>query len=59
MKDNVPGKANIPNFRYYTKNCDVSCDLVPFARFEKSEKQSWRSVTFSKIAGFRRQLYYK
>ena len=53
MRDNVPGKANIPNFRYYTKNCDA------FERFEKREKQSWRSVTFSKIAGFRQQLYYK
>ena len=58
MRDNVPGKANIPNFRYYTKNCDALRNLVPFARFEEREKQSWRSVSFSKIADSRRQLYY-
>ena len=26
------------------------CDLVPFVQFEKREKDSWRSVTFSKVA---------
>ena len=26
-------------------------DLVPFAQFEKREKQPWRSVNFSKVAG--------
>ena len=59
MRDNLPGQANISNFRYYTKNCDALRDLVPFAQFEKRHKQSWRSVTFSEIAGFRRQLYRK
>ena len=27
-------------------------DLVPFAQFKKREKHQWRSVTFSKVAGF-------
>ena len=27
-------------------------DLVPFVYFEKREKQSWRSVTFSKVGDF-------
>ena len=57
MRDNLPGQANISNFRYYTKNCDALRDLVPFAQFEKRHKHSWRSVTFREIAGFRRQLY--
>ena len=34
MRDNLPGQANISNFRYYTKNCDALRDLVPFAQFE-------------------------
>ena len=37
--------------------CDVLYDLVPFAQFKKREKHSWRSVTFSKVAGFSLQLY--
>ena len=32
--------------------CDVLCDLVQFAQFIKREKHPWRSVTFSKVAGF-------
>ena len=32
--------------------CDVLCDLVQFAQFKKREKHPWRSVTFSKVAGF-------
>ena len=31
---------------------DVLRDLVPFAQFKKHEKHPWRSVTFSKVAGF-------
>ena len=27
-------------------------DLVPFAQFQKRKKHPWRSVTFSKFAGF-------
>ena len=26
--------------------------LVPFVQFKKREKHPWRSVTFSKVAGF-------
>ena len=32
--------------------CDVLRDLAPFVKFKKCEKQPWRSVTFSKVAGF-------
>ena len=35
---------------------DVSPDLVPFVQFKKREKHPWRSITFSKVAGFL-QLY--
>ena len=31
---------------------DVLRNFVPFAKFKKREKHSWRSVTFSKNAGF-------
>ena len=27
-------------------------DLVPFVQIKKREKHPWRSVTFSKVAGF-------
>ena len=32
--------------------CDALCDLVPFVQFKKREKHTWRSVTFSKVAGY-------
>ena len=32
--------------------CDVLHDLVPFAQFKKREKNPWRNVTFSKVAGY-------
>ena len=32
---------------------DALHDLVPFVQFKKREKYPWRSVTFSKVAGFR------
>ena len=32
--------------------CDALRDLVPFVKFKKREKRPWRSVTFSKVAGF-------
>ena len=28
------------------------CDLVPFAQFKKRDKHWWRTVTFSKVAGW-------
>ena len=31
--------------------CDVLRDLVLFVQFKKCEKHTWRSVTFSKVAG--------
>ena len=34
-------------------------DLVPPVQFKKLEKPQWRSVTFSKVAGFSLQLYQK
>ena len=33
-------------------SCDVLRDLVPFAQSKKREKHPWRSVTYSKVAGF-------
>ena len=32
--------------------CVAFRDLVPFAQFKKREKRPWRSVTFSKVAGW-------
>ena len=31
-------------------------DLVPFVQLKKREKHSWRSVAFSKVAGFSLQI---
>ena len=38
-------------------NWDALRDLVPFAQFKKSENHPWRSVTFSKVAGWSLQRY--
>ena len=32
--------------------CGALRDSVPFVQFKKREKHSWRSVNFSKVAGF-------
>ena len=32
---------------------DALRDLVPFVQFKKPEKHPWRSITFSKVAGFK------
>ena len=32
--------------------CDALRDFVSFVQFKKREKKPWRSVTFSKVAGF-------
>ena len=32
--------------------CGALRDLVPFAQFKKREKHPWRSVNFSKVAGW-------
>ena len=42
---------------YYAYISDALHDLVPFVQFWKSEKQPWRSDTFSKVASFDLQLY--
>ena len=39
--------------------CDALQHLVPFEQFKKCKQHPWRSVTFSKVAGFRLQLYLK
>ena len=39
--------------------CNVLRDLVPFVQFRKQEKHPLRSATFSKVADFSLQLYYK
>ena len=33
--------------------CDVFRALVPFVQLKKREKHPWRSVTFSKVAGYK------
>ena len=33
--------------------CGALCNLVPFVQFKEREKQPWRSVNFSKVAGFK------
>ena len=46
-------------FMYFMDSykCDALRDLVPFVQLQKREKHPWRSVTFSKVAGFSLQLY--
>ena len=41
----------------YLLICGALHDLVPPVQFKKREKHPWRSVTFSKVAGFSLQLY--
>ena len=36
--------------------CEAFREFVPFVQFKKREKHPWRSVTFSKVAGFSRFL---
>ena len=36
-----------------TRKCDALRDLVLFVQFQKREKHLWRSVNFSKVAGFK------
>ena len=33
--------------------CDTLHDLIPFVQFKKRDKHSWRTVTFSKVAGLK------
>ena len=37
--------------------CDALRDLISFVQFKKREKHPWRSVNFSKVAGWSVQLY--
>ena len=37
---------------FYSCFSDALRDLVSFVQFKKREKHPWRSVTFSKVAGF-------
>ena len=46
-----PLKEKIQFYAFYTR-CFILRDLVPLLQFKKHEKQPWRSVTFSKFAGF-------
>ena len=32
--------------------CNALRDLVPFVQFKKRGKDTWKSATFSKVAGF-------
>ena len=45
--------ALFPLLEMLNKNkCDALRDLVPFVQSKKREKHPWKSVTFSKVAGF-------
>ena len=44
--------CDIPPAICVTDICDTLRDLVIFVQFKKREKHSWRSVNFSKVAGF-------
>ena len=39
--------------------CDALRDLVPFVQFKIRANRPWRSVTFSKVAGFFDQKWSK
>ena len=39
-----------------SKKCGALRDLVSFVQFKKCEKHPWRSVNFSKVAGFKQAL---
>ena len=41
------------------KLCGALRDLVPFVQFKKRKKHPWRSVNFSKVAGWSVQVYQK
>ena len=38
-------------FMSWQTKCDALHDLVPFVQFKNREKHSYKSVTFSKVAG--------
>ena len=50
-------RALILEFFKYFVICGALRDLVPFVQFKKREKHPWRSVNFSKVAGFSLRLY--
>ena len=50
-------QASRPFFQSLMFKCGALRDLVPFVQIKKREKYPWRRVTFSKVAGFRLQLY--
>ena len=39
-------------------DCGALHDLVPFVQFKKREKHPWRSVTFTKVAGYSNFIYF-
>ena len=39
-------------------SCGTLHDLVPFVQFKKREKHPWRSVTFSKVAGWSFSFFF-
>ena len=45
-------KFSLFGFNKFSNIWDTSRDSVTFAQSEKREKQSWRSVTFSKVRGW-------
>ena len=37
---------------FLENKCGALRNLIPFVQFKKREKHPWRSVNFSKVAGF-------
>ena len=59
---NEPSKISSTNFtwsilEYVILICDALRDLVPSVKFKRSEKHSYRSDTFNKVADFSLQRY--
>ena len=52
------GRIDVEEVQYAMNSMGCALrNLVSFVQFKKREKHSWRSITFSKIAGFILQLY--
>ena len=57
IQDHYGEKIKLEKGNTKKEICDSLRDLVPFVQFKKHEKHPWRSINFSKVAGFSLQLY--
>ena len=49
--------SKVTRYLFIDAICDTLRDLLLFVQFKKHEKLPWRSVSFSKVAGYSLQLY--